>query len=85
MKVKRLLKAFKCCRFFCSVRIYHTDAFGNVGDNDYCYPYRDNKEKDKIYRQQKIEVWDLVRGQDNIGNTLKIWVRKPKEISEEWG
>ena len=85
MKVKKLLKAFKCCRFSCSIRIYHTDEFGNVGDNDYCYPYRDNKEKDKIYRQQKVEVWDLVRGQDNINNTLKIWVRKPKEISEKWG
>lgn len=85
MKVKKLLKAFKCCRFSCNVRIYHTDEYGNVGDNDYCYPYRDNKEKDKIYRQQKVEVWDLVRGHDNISNTLKIWVRKPKEISEDWG
>ena len=85
MKVKRLLKAFYSSRFFYNVHIYHTDESGNVGDNDYCYPYRDNKEKDKIYRQQKVEVWDLVRGQDNISNTLKIWVRKPEEISEEWG
>lgn len=85
MKVKKLLKAFYSCRFFYTVYIYHTDECGNVGDNDYCYPYRDNKEKDKIYRQQKVEVWDLVRGQDNINNTLKIWVRKPKEISEKWG
>ena len=84
MKVKKLLKAFKCCRFSCSVHIYHTDAQGNVGDNDYCHPYFYDKEKDKIYRQQEVEVWDLVRGQDNLCNTLKIWVRKPKEISEEW-
>lgn len=79
MKAKKLIKIMKKdCRFCFSVHFGHTDVNGNlISGEEYMYAYHTKKKLDELYGNAKVEVWDLKRGQDNVCNTLKIFVKAP--------